>query len=174
MGACQFVVWKAREPWCLDPAITLTSFASCSAEVLTIEAGGATKVGIGAATGNDGVYIVGEDVDIERIGLQPHFQRDDIEDGVIKDARRFITINDVRVMTEARLPGGSPQARRVSNATRDRSRSAMWRTNTQEAGSARSIESTRHSALSRSSSSLTSRSLNALVQMMKATSTRTN
>ncbi len=46
--------------------------------------------GIGVATGNDKVYIVGEDADIEPDRLVPLVMRADIEKGEIRDARRFV------------------------------------------------------------------------------------
>jgi adenine-specific DNA-methyltransferase len=51
---------------------------------------GGTRVGIGVATGNETIFIVGEDVDIERDRLVPIVMREDIEKGRIRDARRFV------------------------------------------------------------------------------------
>lgn len=82
--------FEGEEPWVLGSPAHLDVLRSLEAKFSPIEAGGATKVGIGVATGNDKVYIVSEDADVERDRLVPIVMRDDIEDGVIKDARRFI------------------------------------------------------------------------------------
>ena len=55
-----------------------------------IESDGMTKVGIGVATGNDSVYIVREGADIEPDRLVPLVMREDIENGRIRDGRRFV------------------------------------------------------------------------------------
>jgi hypothetical protein len=54
-----------------------------------------TKVRIGVATGNDSLYIVGEDADIERDRLVPLVMRDDIKAGRINNGKRFV-INTFR------------------------------------------------------------------------------
>jgi adenine-specific DNA-methyltransferase len=87
--------FEGEEPWVLGSPAHLDVLRALEAKFSPIEAGGATRVGIGAATGNDKVYIVDENADIERDRLVPIVVRDDIEDGEIKDAKRFV-INTFR------------------------------------------------------------------------------
>jgi hypothetical protein len=87
--------FEGEEPWVLGSPAHLDVLRALEAKFSPIEAGGATRVGIGAATGNDKVYIVDESADIERDRLVPIVMRDDIEDGEIKDAKRFV-INTFR------------------------------------------------------------------------------
>jgi hypothetical protein len=55
-----------------------------------IEKGGVAHVGIGVATGCDDVFIVDKDADIEPERLLPLVMRDDIDQGRIRDARRYV------------------------------------------------------------------------------------
>lgn len=78
------------EPWVLGSPAHLEVLRQLESKFAPIEGSGGTKVGIGVATGNDKLFIVGEDVDIEQDRLVPLVMRDDIEDGKIKDTRRFV------------------------------------------------------------------------------------
>jgi hypothetical protein len=60
-----------------------------------IEHDGVAHVGIGVATGRDEVFLVGRDADIEPDRLLPLVMREDIEQGRIRDAGRFV-INTFR------------------------------------------------------------------------------
>jgi hypothetical protein len=48
------------------------------------------RVGIGVATGNDAIYIVDGDADIEPSRLVPLVMRSDLTDGRVSDARRYV------------------------------------------------------------------------------------
>lgn len=83
------------DPWVLSSPEHLGALRALEARFAPIEAVGGTRVGIGVATGNDRVYIVTEEVDIERDRLVPLVMRDDLENGLVRDARRFV-INTFR------------------------------------------------------------------------------
>jgi adenine-specific DNA-methyltransferase len=76
----------------VGPQLAGASFGASFARSALCSAGarGGTRVGIGVATGNDTVYIVGEDVDIERDRLVPVVMREDLEKGHIREARQFV------------------------------------------------------------------------------------
>ncbi|WP_437781258.1 Eco57I restriction-modification methylase domain-containing protein [Sorangium sp. So ce1097] len=78
------------DPWVLSSPEHLEALRSLEARFSPIEEVGGTRVGIGVATGSDRIYIVRGDVDIERDRLVPLVMRDDIEDGRIRDAGRFV------------------------------------------------------------------------------------
>ncbi|XXY45338.1 Eco57I restriction-modification methylase domain-containing protein [Sorangium sp. So ce269] len=82
--------FEGDDPWVLSSPEHLDALRSLEARFAPIEAVGGTRVGIGVATGNDRIYIVGGDVDIERDRLVPLVMRDDIEEGRIRDAGRFV------------------------------------------------------------------------------------
>lgn len=82
--------FEGEEPWVLGNPAHLEVLRSLEASFSPIEADCSTKVGIGVATGNDKIYLVSEDADIEKDRLVPIVMRDDIEDGAIKEARRFV------------------------------------------------------------------------------------
>ncbi|XYH98862.1 Eco57I restriction-modification methylase domain-containing protein [Sorangium sp. So ce1128] len=82
--------FEGDDPWVLSSPEHLEALRALEARFAPIEAVGGTRVGIGVATGNDRIYIVGGDVDIERDRLVPLVMRDDIEDGRIRDAGRFV------------------------------------------------------------------------------------
>lgn len=77
-------------PWVLSSPEHLAALRSLEARFAPIEEVGGTRVGIGVATGCDRIFIVRGDVDIERDRLVPLVMRDDIEDGRIRDAGRFV------------------------------------------------------------------------------------
>lgn len=78
------------DPWVLSSPAHLAVLRALEARFKPIEYLEGTRVGIGVATGNDKVYIVGADADIEPGRLVPLVMRDDIEKGRIRDARRFV------------------------------------------------------------------------------------
>lgn len=80
--------FEGDEPWVLSSPAHLQALRALEARFSPIEA--TARVGIGVATGNDKVYIVSEDVDIERDRLVPLVMRDDVERGRIKNAGRFV------------------------------------------------------------------------------------
>jgi len=57
--------FKGDQPWVLGSPERLRVLRDLESRFDTIEADGVTKVGIGAATGCDDVYVVGETADIE-------------------------------------------------------------------------------------------------------------
>jgi len=86
-----YPTWFERdEPWVLSSPAHLAPLRSLEARFAPLEHVGGTRVGIGVATGNDKVYIVGDDVDIERDRLVPIVMREDLERGRIRDARRSV------------------------------------------------------------------------------------
>lgn len=87
--------FEGDAPWVLGSPAHLDVLRALEAKFAPIEEVGSTKIGIGVATGNDKVYIVGEDVDVEPDRLVPIVMREDIVDGEIKGARRFV-INTFR------------------------------------------------------------------------------
>jgi hypothetical protein len=82
--------FRGDDPWVLGSPAHLAVLRDLEGRFAPIEAGGSAKVGIGVATGNDNVYIVGEDADIEADRLVPLVMRDDIDRGRIRDGRRFV------------------------------------------------------------------------------------
>jgi hypothetical protein len=82
--------FKGAEPWTLSSPEHLSALRELEEKFAPIEDHSRARVGIGVATGNDGVYIVGEDADIEADRLVPLVMRDDIDKGTIRDARRFV------------------------------------------------------------------------------------
>lgn len=85
----QYSEWfEGDEPWVLSSPTQLAILRELEKKYRPIETFG--RVGIGVATGNDSVYIVGEDVDIEPDRLVPLVMREDIVQGNIQDAHRFV------------------------------------------------------------------------------------
>lgn len=76
------------EPWVLSSPAHLETLRALEAKFSPIDS--TARVGIGVATGNDKLYIVGADTDIEPDRLVPLVMRDDIENGRIKDGGRFV------------------------------------------------------------------------------------
>jgi len=87
--------FKGDEPWIISSPEKLAVLRSLEARFEPIESFPRTKVGIGVATGNDQIYIVGHDVDIEPDRLVPLAMRSDFWAGKIKDSGRFV-INTFR------------------------------------------------------------------------------
>ncbi len=91
VGVSVYDSWfEGEEPWIISSPEHLTTLRALEARCRPLEEAGGARVGIGIATGNDKVYIVGEGVDIEPDRLVPLVMREDIERGQIRDARRFV------------------------------------------------------------------------------------
>jgi hypothetical protein len=88
--ATQYETWfRGDEPWVLGAPEQLAILRQLEDRHAPLETGD-TRVRIGVATGNDKVYIVGADADIEADRLVPLVMRDDIEAGGIRDGKRFV------------------------------------------------------------------------------------
>ncbi len=91
VAVSEYTSWfDGDDPWVLSSQEHLHALRSLEARFSPIEAVGGTRVGIGVATGNDKVYIVGGEVDVEPDRLVPLVMRDDLRDGRVRDAGRFI------------------------------------------------------------------------------------
>ncbi|WP_081426416.1 Eco57I restriction-modification methylase domain-containing protein [Sorangium cellulosum] len=87
----EYPTWfDGEDPWVLSSPAHLEALRSLEARFAPIEEVGGTRVGIGVATGSDRIYIVRDDIDIERDRLVPLVLRDDIEDGRVRDAGRCV------------------------------------------------------------------------------------
>lgn len=82
--------FQGDDPWVLNSPQHLETLRHLEARFPAIEADGHTRVRIGVATGNDKIFIVNEGVDIEPSRLVPLVKREDIHQGGIKDAHRFV------------------------------------------------------------------------------------
>jgi methylase of polypeptide subunit release factors len=82
--------FQGDEPWVLSSPRHLETLRLLESRFPSIEADGVTRVRIGVATGNDKVFIVNEGADIEPSRLVPLVKREDILQGSIQDARRFV------------------------------------------------------------------------------------
>lgn len=82
--------FEADEPWVLSSPEQLATLRDMEARLPLLEETGGTSVRIGIATGNDSVYIVPADADIEPDRLVPLVMRGDIERGTVRDARRCV------------------------------------------------------------------------------------
>lgn len=86
-----YKTWFAKsDPWVLSSPDQLALLRDLESRFPLLEDSGKTAVRIGIATGNDSVYIVPEDADIESERLLPLVMRSDIENGKVRDARRFV------------------------------------------------------------------------------------
>lgn len=87
----KFDTWfSGDDPWVLSSPEQLSALRSLEERFPLLEENGATSVRIGVATGNDKVYIVGSDADIEADRLVPLVMREDIQQGQIHNASRYI------------------------------------------------------------------------------------
>lgn len=82
--------FEGDAPWVLGSPSHLEALRALEAKFAPIEEVGPTRIGIGVATGNDKVYIVNDDADVEIDRLVPIVMRDDIVDGEIKNAKRYV------------------------------------------------------------------------------------
>ncbi len=82
--------FRDDEPWVLKSPDHLDALRRLESTFSLIEAASTTRVGIGVATGNDSVYIVNGDADIEPERLVPLVMRSDIQEGRIRNSERFV------------------------------------------------------------------------------------
>ncbi|MBZ4330748.1 Eco57I restriction-modification methylase domain-containing protein [Corallococcus sp. AS-1-12] len=82
--------FQGDEPWVLSTPEHLEALRALEARFQPIEASESTRVRIGVATGRDQVFIVPADADIEGDRMVPLVKREDIQGGVIADARRCV------------------------------------------------------------------------------------
>jgi hypothetical protein len=80
--------FDGADPWVLSSPSHLATLRALEAKFAPLEA--AAHVGIGVATGNDKLYIVESDVDIEPARLVPLVMREHIKEGAIANAGRFV------------------------------------------------------------------------------------
>lgn len=80
--------FSGGEPWVLSSPAHLDVLRSLETKFAAIDC--TARIGIGVATGNDKLYIVGADADIEPDRLVPLVMRDDIENGRVKNGGRFV------------------------------------------------------------------------------------
>ncbi len=78
------------EPWIISTPEHLAALRELEARFDPIESFPGTRVGIGVATGNDKIYIVKNDVDIETDRLVPLAMRGDINKGTVENSGRFV------------------------------------------------------------------------------------
>lgn len=92
-GICvaEYGTWFSGDaPWVISSPEQLAMLRSLETRFPLLEDDGGTAVRIGVATGNDKVYIVPRNVDIETDRLVPLVMRDDLEGGRIRDGHRFV------------------------------------------------------------------------------------
>jgi adenine-specific DNA-methyltransferase len=85
--------FEGDAPWVLSSPEHLRALRALEARFAPIEA--TARVGIGVATGNDKIYIVKRNIDVEQDRLVPLVMREDVDHGRIKDAGRYV-INTFR------------------------------------------------------------------------------
>ena len=87
-----YPLWfTGADPWVLSSPGHLSALRELEARLPLLEAsGGSTSVKIGVASGNDSIFIVPSDADIESDRLVPLVMREDIERGKVKDGRRCV------------------------------------------------------------------------------------
>lgn len=81
--------FDGSEPWVISSPQHLAMLRHLESKFALLASTG-VKVGIGVATGNDRVFIVSGDVDIEPDRLVPLVMREDMDLGRIRDAKRFV------------------------------------------------------------------------------------
>jgi len=88
--ACHARWFQGDEPWVPASPDNLALLRRLEAAFPLLEDDGGTSVRIGVATGNDRLYVVKGDADIEPQRLVPLVMREDIDGGVIRDGGRFV------------------------------------------------------------------------------------
>lgn len=89
VSIARFDVWfKKGEPWVLSAPEQLAALRDMESRFDLIEK--TARVGIGVATGNDGLYIVPANADIEEDRLVPLVMREDIQEGKLIDGKRAV------------------------------------------------------------------------------------
>ena len=98
-GACHAGVTSSEyrswfvgdDPWVLSSPLHLSTLRELESRLPLLEDSGVnTSVRIGVASGNDSIFIVPSDADIESDRLVPLVMREDIEQGKVKDGRRCV------------------------------------------------------------------------------------
>ncbi len=82
--------FSGGEPWILSSPEQLAALRLLESRFPPLEADGKTFVRIGIATGNDKVFIVPSDADIEPDRLVPLVMRADIQNGRVTNSRRSV------------------------------------------------------------------------------------
>ncbi|GMV43811.1 MAG: hypothetical protein AMXMBFR64_55270 [Myxococcales bacterium] len=82
--------FEGSDPWVLNSPAHLRLLRDLEARFPALEDSGGTRVGIGVATGADAAYIVDASADIEPDRLVPLVMREDLHDGTVRDAGRFV------------------------------------------------------------------------------------
>lgn len=77
-------------PWVLSSPEQLAVLRELEGRLPLLEDGGRASVRIGVASGNDSVFIVPGDADIEPDRLLPLVMRDDISNGAVADGGRYV------------------------------------------------------------------------------------
>lgn len=86
VGVEHYDTWFVGDaPWTMTSNAHLTALRDLEARFDTIESDGLSRIRIGVATGNDKIYIVDHDADIEPDRLVPLVMRGDIENGKVRD-----------------------------------------------------------------------------------------
>ena len=80
--------FQGDEPWVLGPKENLATLRALETRFAPVQA--SVHLGIGASTGNDGIYLVNRDTDVEADRLVPVVIREDLRDGRIADSGRFV------------------------------------------------------------------------------------
>lgn len=89
LSAVQYTAWfSGDDPWVISSPQQIGVLRDLERRFPTIES--SAHVGIGVATGNDSVYIVGQDADIEPTRLVPLVTRDAIQGGSVRDSGLFV------------------------------------------------------------------------------------
>ena len=89
VSVSNYTCWfEGDDPWVLSSPVHLETLRALEAKFASIES--TARIGIGVATGNDELYIVRRNADIEPDRFVPLVMRDDIEKGKIRDAGRFV------------------------------------------------------------------------------------
>ncbi len=81
--------FEGDEPWIISTPEHLRALRELESRFEPLESHG-TRIGIGVATGNDSIFIVDRDADIEADRLVPLVRREDIAGGQIRDAGRCV------------------------------------------------------------------------------------
>lgn len=82
--------FSGDEPWTLSSPEQLATLRQLESKFQPIESDGETKIKIGVATGCDRIFIVPEDLDVEKSRILPLVMRDDLENGRIKHSGKAV------------------------------------------------------------------------------------
>ncbi|MFH1047234.1 MAG: Eco57I restriction-modification methylase domain-containing protein [Patescibacteria group bacterium] len=82
--------FNGEDPWIISSPEQLEVLNNLENKFPLLEERGSTLVRIGVATGNDSIYIVPKNSDIESSRLLPLVMRSDIREGNITNAHRFV------------------------------------------------------------------------------------